>query len=233
MSTLANKQLKAKINKIILDRKLIGATDLLLAQDEIGEIHLFKGKELKIIDTFGYGEYIGVMGIRNSQFTEHIAFIGNWVEKGKKIKNIENTLAIIGIDSFYLNQAGRLVVFEPVKKKDKLSTSHKLTYIVKSLINSSRYNALNWLVQDESGDIYILYGDAKLDRSKNTDCLYQWIPFNNSPYMRFICNPIKGKTIKTFRQAKAQLTINHWWIDSRGRLIVQDRNVPDSLKAQA
>lgn len=114
MSTIANLQLKAKINTAIKNHKLSGRNDLLLAQDEIGEIHLFRGKELKIIDTYGYREYIGI--IKGNPPSGHIAFIGKWSRDGKRFKNIEKTLARIGLDKFYLNQAGRLIV---IKDKTK------------------------------------------------------------------------------------------------------------------
>lgn len=120
----------------------------------------------------------------------------------------------------------------PEGKTARINISKKWTKQVVKWIPRLQLNCNNWIVQNEGGGIFVCFGDCTLKKFK-PDYLWEWIPINSPIGSIYICNPIKGKTIKTFRQAKAQLIIDHWWIDSRGRLIVQGRNVPDSLKAQA
>lgn len=115
---------------------------------------------------------------------------------------------------------------------NEININKKWTRQIAGLIPLLRFNSNNWIAQDENGSIFVCFGDCKLARPVDP-YFYEWFPIDPQAHTIYICNPIKGKTIKTFRQAKAQLTIDHWWIDSRGRLIVQDRNVPDSLKAQS
>lgn len=120
----------------------------------------------------------------------------------------------------------------PEGKTARINISKKWTKQVVKWIPRLRFNSNNWIVQDENGSIFVMFGDCKLARPVDT-YFYEWFPINPLAHTIHICNPIKGKTIKTFRQAKAQLTVDHWWIDSRGRLIVEDRNTPESLKTQA
>lgn len=115
---------------------------------------------------------------------------------------------------------------------NEININKKWTRQVVKWIPILRFNSNNWIIQDEDGGIFVCFGDCTLKKFE-PDYLWEWIPINSPIGTIHICNPIKSKTIKTFRQAKAQLTIYHWWIDSRGRLIVQDRNTPESLKIQS
>lgn len=115
-----------------------------------------------------------------------------------------------------------------------MSKSISKTNELKSKIEEKFFTSSYWIAQDRKGEIYIFTGKPKLVKNYLTDTYYSvWI----SDFVRypafFLCNPIKGQYITTFAHSLAQLGKDNFYLDTRGRLIVEDRNTPNLLKEQA
>lgn len=111
-----------------------------------------------------------------------------------------------------------------------MSKSISKTNEIRSNIDEIFFTSLHWLVQDKSGHIYILENKPQL----STKFSGEWVEIGGTLTMSFyLGKTTKTSYIKTYRQACAQLTVDNWWIDRYGRLIVEDRNTPNLLKEQA
>lgn len=97
-------------------------------------------------------------------------------------------------------------------------------------ISTKFFTEENWIAQDEDGTIYLY---------KNKPILVEefgiWLYLLNLNLILIAClgKTTKTRCNKTYTQACAQLTVDNWWLDRYGRLIVEDRNTPNLLKEQA
>lgn len=110
-----------------------------------------------------------------------------------------------------------------------MSKSISKTKEIKSKIKPEYLNPSNWIAQDENSDIIVYSGKPELGKIF-TD---EWLPHDDSMAIQSLGKTTKTKRIKTYKQACAQLTVDNWWLDRYGRLIVEDRNTPKLLKEQA
>lgn len=100
---------------------------------------------------------------------------------------------------------------------------------IKSTINPEYLNPNNWIAQDRGGEIFVYDGKLEIGRF----LFMGWGSIGEDKAVQFLGKTTKTKYIKTYTQARAQLTIDNWWLDRYGRLIVEDRNTPNLLKEQA
>ena len=110
-----------------------------------------------------------------------------------------------------------------------MSKSISKTNEIKSKIRESFFTSLYWIAQDIDGSIYIFRLRPRLSKYVSV----VWVSETNSMCVDFLGKTTKTKYNKTYKQACAQLTVDNWWIDRYGRLIVEDRNTPNLLKEQA
>lgn len=110
-----------------------------------------------------------------------------------------------------------------------MSKSISKTKEIRSKIEEMFFTPLHWIAQDATGYIYIYKNRPRLGKLFSD----QWLPIDNSMAVQFLGKTTKTRCNKTYTQACAQLTIDNWYLDRYGRLIVEDRNTPNLLKEQA
>lgn len=110
-----------------------------------------------------------------------------------------------------------------------MSKSISKTKEIRSNIRERFFTSLHWIAQDIDGSIYIFRLQPRLGKLFSGE----WLPIDKSVAVHFLGKTTKTRCNKTYTQACAQLTIDNWWIDRYGRLIVEDRNTPNLLKEQA
>ena len=110
-----------------------------------------------------------------------------------------------------------------------MSKSTSKTNEIRSKIEEMFFTSLHWIAQDAAGHIYIYKNRPRLGKLFSDE----WLPSNDSIAVRFLGKTTKTRCNKTYTQACAQLTVDNWWLDRYGRLIVEDRNTPNLLKEQA
>lgn len=110
-----------------------------------------------------------------------------------------------------------------------MNKSISKTNEIRSNIRESFFTSLHWIAQDIDGSIYIFRLQPRLGKLFSDE----WLPNDESMAVQWLGNTTKTKYNKTYKQACAQLTVDNWWLDRYGRLIVEDRNTPNLLKEQA
>ena len=110
----------------------------------------------------------------------------------------------------------------------------KLTRLVKELIKSKYRKNNYWIAQDKNGDIFCHNSKPELYKNltagKNSII---WMADFNNYQAFFICNSIKGKYITNCTHSLAQLGKDNFYLDTRGRLIVESSSLSNLLKEQA
>jgi len=110
-----------------------------------------------------------------------------------------------------------------------MSKSISKTNELKSKIRERFFTSLHWIAQDIDGSIYIFRLRPRLSKLFSNE----WLPNDELVAVHWLGKTTKTNKIKTYTQACAQLTIDNWWLDRYGRLIVEDKNTPNLLKEQA
>jgi len=99
-----------------------------------------------------------------------------------------------------------------------MSKSISKTNELKSKIEEKFFTSSYWIAQDKNGAIYVF----KLKPCLGKIFINEWLSNKNSLTVQYLGKTTKTTHIKTYRQACAQLTIDNWWLDRYGRLIVEE-----------
>lgn len=110
-----------------------------------------------------------------------------------------------------------------------MSKSISKTNELRTKIKEKFFNPAYWIAQDGNGDICIFDSKPNLGYIFTSEWLTNW----DSGVNQYLGKTTKTKYNKTYKQACAQLTVDNWYLDRYGRLIVEDRNTPNLLKEQA